>query len=235
MHSTDGSGTPIDALLADAQILTDYYAEGEAPTAAQRIARAKARRDADNGRGSIVLHCGEDEQARRELDLASAEILNTPEAGAFLARLANNRDIEPEGALFFACLLHVTGSEDGAVFWWGFAAGSGSHRAATCLSLHHRRNAQFRDAEHWREEADRLRAEPADAGRGLSAATLSERPLLPGDVAREILAQCRRGARPHLPVEMGAVINQRVEHDDPDFGDVAQPSPVLPEVLSSHH
>ena len=233
MHSTDGSGTPIEALLADAQILTGYYPAGQAPTAAERIARARARRAADNGPSPLV-HCGEDEQARSELDLASAEILNAPEAGAFLARLANNRDIEPEGALVFACLLHLTGSVDGALFWWKFAAGSGSHRAADCLSLHHRRYAEFRDAEHWREEAARLRAQPADADRGPRPAMPAERPLLPGDVAREILAQCRRGARPRLPVEMGAVINQRVEHDDPDFGDVAQPSPVLSEVLSAN-
>jgi hypothetical protein len=201
MHTTDDPGSAIDALLADAEILSDYD-YGKAPTAAERIARA----------------------ARRELDLTCAQVLNGPEAST-LSKLDNSRQIDPDGALVFACLLYIVGCEDGALFWWQFAAGGGSSSAANCLSLHHRRNGAFEDASHWREQADRLLANPLGCDRTPTQA--AQHQLLPDDIAKDLLAQCRRGVRPRLPAELEEVIKELVTEYDADFGGIPKPSPLL--------
>jgi hypothetical protein len=232
MHITDDPGSAIDALLADAEILSDHD-HSQAPTAARRIARAAARNRPDAA-VCPASDSEEDDQARRQLDLISAQVLNTPQAATWLSRLDNTRHIEPEGALVFACLLHLAGREDGAQFWWQFAAGSGSHAAATCLSYHHHRNAELRDADYWREQADRLLARPAECNPTPTQA--AEHPLLPDHVAKDLLAQCSRGVQPRLPAELEEVINQLViEYDDADFGEIPQPSPLLPDVLGAHN
>ena len=202
MHATDGPGSAIDALLGDAEILADYN-YGRPPTTAERIARA----------------------ATRELDLISAQVLNGPEA-SMLSKLDNSTQIDPEGALVFACLLYIVGREDGAQFWWQFAAGGGSSSAATCLSLHHRRSGASRYADHWRQEAGRLDADPPGCD-----PQPTRRPLLPDDIANDLLAQCQRGQRPRLPAEMEEVIKELVIEYDADFGGIPKPSPLLSDVL----
>ena len=100
MHPTDESGTPIDALLADAQILADYDLS-QAPTAAERIARAAARNRPDLV-VCHVTHPDRDERARQELDLICAQVLNIPQAAASLTSLSQPGDtpqVEPDGAL----------------------------------------------------------------------------------------------------------------------------------------
>jgi hypothetical protein len=207
MHTTDDPGSTIDALLADAEILSDYD-HSRAPTAAERIARA----------------------ATRELDLISASVLNGPEASK-LSQLDNSRQIDPEGALVFACLLYIADRDDGAQFWWQFAAGGGSSSAATCLSLHHRRNGAFDSAAHWREQADRLLASLSSCDRTPTQAT--QQPLLPDHVAKDLLAQCGRGLRPRLPAELEEVIKELRTEYDADFGGIPKPSPLLSDVLGT--
>lgn len=204
MHTTDDPGSAIDALLGDAEILSDYE-YGRAPTAAERVARA----------------------ATRELDLISAQILNGPEA-SMLSKLDNSTQIDPEGALVFACLLYIVGREDGAQFWWQFAAGGGSSSAATCLSLYHRRSGAFKHADHWREQA-RLVDNPA--GCDQTPPQTAPPPLLPDDIANDLLAQCQRGQRPRLPAEIEEVIKELVTEYDADFGGIPKPSPFLSDVL----
>jgi hypothetical protein len=207
MHITDDPGSAIDALLANAEILADYD-YGPAPTAAERIARA----------------------ATRELDLISAQVLNGSEASK-LSKLDNSRQIDPEGALVFACLLYIAGHEDGAQFWWQFAAGGGSSSAATCLSLHHRRSGAFGDADHWREQADRLLANPPGCDR--TQTQVAQHPPLPDHIAKDLLAQCRRGLRPRLPAELEEVIKELAIEYDSDFGGIPKPSPLLSHVLGA--
>lgn len=239
MHPTDGSGSPIDLLLADAQILTDYE-RGQAPSAAERIARAAARVRRP-GPGLAVFRagrCEQDEQARQELDLICAQVLGTPQAAASLtslSRLGDCRQVEPDGALVFACLLHLVGREDGAQFWWQFAAGSGIYNAARCLALHHQRNADFHDARLWREQADRLLTQQSDYDPAPTPPAPAQRPLLPDHVAKRLLEQCRHGIRPRLPAELEEAVNRLViEYDDADLGEVPHPSPQLPRALGAH-
>jgi hypothetical protein len=201
MHTTDEPGSAVEVLLGDAEILSDYE-YGRPPTAAERIARA----------------------ATRELDLISAQVLNGPDATK-LAELDNSKQIEPEGALVFACLLYIVGREDGAQFWWQFAAGGGSSSAATCLSLYHRRSGASKHADHWREQARLVDDPPGCDPRP------PRRPLLPEDIANNLLAQCQRGQRPRLPSEIEEVIKELVTEYDADFGGIPKPSPLLSDVL----
>jgi hypothetical protein len=222
VYPTTGPGAPIDLLLADAYI-EPYYDSQERPTAAERIARLAAREQEGAMRQRMRA---EREQLAYELDMTCALVLAHPNAAAVLARLVNRRDLEPEGALVFGSLLHLTGRDQACRFWWQFAAGSGNHLAAYCLYLHHGRAGRDKDAEHWRAEAKELRAGTRPAVS--SPRPRSQGPLLARRVYLDILAQCYRGNRPQLPVDVEAVINQLlVECDDIDFGEIPQPSPQL--------
>jgi hypothetical protein len=235
VHLTDGSDNPIDVLLADAQILTDYD-RSHAPTAAERIARAAAR-----NRPDLVVchatHSAQDERIRGELDLICAQVLSTPQAAASLtslSQLGDTRHVEPEGALVFACLLHLIGREEGALFWWKFAAGGEIHTAARCLALHCQSNADFAIADLWREQADDLLVQQQGEG-DPKPALPAPQPLLPDHIARRLLEQCRCGVQPRLPAAWEDAVNRLViEYDDADYGECPQPSPQLPYALGTH-
>jgi len=230
----------IDALLEDARALEIPSERGGLPSARERIRRARIRRRSAASAGwytmsdayptAIATHPGtapphahsEHEQARHELDLACALVLNTPQAAACLSRLVNERQLDPEGALVFACLLYLTNRDNPAQFWWQLAAGGGSYTAAYCLYLHHRRFGEYRDAEYWRRQGTMLRnaTEPS-----ATITVTVDRPLVPEQVRRDILAQCHAGQRPHLPSGLEAVISQlAVDGDDDALGGIPQPS-----------
>jgi len=210
MHQGDEPRTGIDALLAAAWV---PVAGRGTPTVGERLARAMARAadTPDRYANALATHAAiapahsscEPEQALRELDLTAVLVLDTAKAAASPSRLADGRPLETEGALVFACLLHLTARDDAARFWWRSAAGAGSHVAAYCLCLHHRRHGEYQDADHWRDRAAHLRAEhhpyPArEHG--------PEQPLLPEDVRRDLIAQCHKGDRPRLPLALETAV-----------------------------
>ncbi|MFE5533944.1 hypothetical protein ACFQ8X_48050, partial [Embleya sp. NPDC056538] len=140
----------------------------------------------------------------------------------------NDRRIEPRGALVFACLLHITGRDEAAGFWWRFAAGAGSHTAAYCLYLDHRSRGEIHDAHFWLDQAHQLARTPAPADHHDNR----DRPLLPDHARAAILEQCRRGDLPRLPHALEAVVHRlRVEADDEDYGEIPQPDEDLPHAL----
>ncbi|MFJ2746223.1 hypothetical protein ACIO3O_41920 [Streptomyces sp. NPDC087440] len=55
---------------------------------------------------------------------------------------------EPRSALILACVLQLTDTDEGARFWWQYAAGAGQPAAAYCLYLHHLALGE-NDAAHW--------------------------------------------------------------------------------------
>ncbi|MFD0381859.1 hypothetical protein ACFQ2B_03925 [Streptomyces stramineus] len=155
-------------------------------------------------------------------------VISAAEAAASLDRFVDDPGIEPEGALVFACLLHVTGHTGAADFWWQFAAGGGSRTAAYCLCLSHRRKGRFHDAAFWRAQAAHAPEEPPPASR-----VDSRRRLLSETARHELLLQWHRGLTPHLPAALESVINRlTVDSDDADFGEIPQPAPGLVERLS---
>ncbi|MFJ6213239.1 hypothetical protein ACIQGZ_07915 [Streptomyces sp. NPDC092296] len=235
MPDTGNHDALVDTLLRQARILADEYRDYDPVAARERIAgeleqprTAAAHRSAATRRTPVApAHCSsEQEQAVRDLDLAASLVLGAPQAAASLSRLVDcRRRIDPDGALVFACLLHLAGYDEGATFWWRFAAGGGSRTAAQCLYLYHRRHAEFRDADYWRAEAAHLtRSTPRTTRRKAAA----HRPLLPEPVRTDLLRQCRRGRHPRLPHALEAVLHRlRIDCDDPDFGEIPQPGPQL--------
>jgi hypothetical protein len=254
VHPIDRPRSTIDALLEDAYI-TVGFDEDHTPTAAERIARAGHRTEPDEPlsheqqaheqRAHEQRACKQlareqpaheqlaHEQLAHELDLTCTLVLNTANAAVNLSRLVDDvQCIDPEGALVFGCLLHLTGHGEACRFWWQFAAGGDSHTAAYCLYLYHGRCAEFRDADYWRRQAAALRAR--DRGKEPPRPVSLQGSLLPKRVLRDILAQCHRGARPHLPQPLETLIHGlKVDCDDDDFGEIPQPSPLLACALAS--
>ncbi len=93
------------------------------------------------------------EQAAYDLAELSRLAITTSSAAADIAGLVNSRRIEPDGALIFACLLHLADRQNGAQFWWQFSAGAGRSTAALCLYLLHLQRGEMRDADHWAQQA----------------------------------------------------------------------------------
>ncbi|MDT0265999.1 hypothetical protein RM844_06795 [Streptomyces sp. DSM 44915] len=94
------------------------------------------------------------DRAGRDLAELSRLIIRTSHAATDIAGLVDR--IEPDGAMVFACLLHLSRRHDGARFWWQFSAGAGKSTAALCLYLLHLQQGDMRDAQHWAEEAAAL-------------------------------------------------------------------------------
>ncbi|GAB2719177.1 hypothetical protein GCM10010442_45460 [Kitasatospora kifunensis] len=186
----------------------------------------------------------EHEQARFELGLVVALVLDAPEAARGLDLLVNSQQIQPEGAEVFAALLYATERIDGAEFWWRFAAGSGSRIAAYCLHLHHLHLGELSDADYWQAWSRDLaeRAERAEQTEQTAQAgwvedapppLRSSQPLLPDAVRRDILARCHRGLAPQLPLALEAVIKQLpVKVDQFGLREIPQPDSLDTETLT---
>ncbi|MEV8420726.1 hypothetical protein [Streptomyces niveus] len=224
-------------LLDQAEVLADTYADYDTEAARKRV-NAQADCPSSVAAASCTAGLGPEvprpaaahEQAARDLDLAVALIVDTPQAATALARLADDDRPDPEGAVVFAALLHLIGDHDGAQFWWQFAAGGGNRTAAFCLFLAHGRRAEFSDARHWRAQARRLTAPEVD-----TPAAAPERPLLPESIRHQLLTQCRSGSRPTLPARLEAVINRLPVDPDQDFGTIPRPVPTLTDDLPHGH
>ncbi len=163
------------------------------------------------------------DEATHELQLACALVVNAAAAAASLERLVDDHHIDPEGALVFGCLLHITGRSAAARFWWLFGAGAGSRTAAYCLYLAHRGDGEFRDAVYWREQAAHA---PDEEPRAVAA--FDDKQLLPDEARHNLLVQWHSGLAPTLPAALENVINRLVvEGDDEDFGAIPRPSPTL--------
>ncbi|MEU9115422.1 hypothetical protein AB0D04_27475 [Streptomyces sp. NPDC048483] len=174
-------------------------------------------------RGAPSAYPSARDEATHELELACALVVNAAAAAASLERLVDDHHIDPEGALVFACLLHITGRFDAAHFWWHFGAGAGSRTAAYCLYLSHRRNGEYRDAAYWREQA----AHGPDEERP-SVPACDDKQLLPDAARHNLLVQWHSGLAPSLPTALENVINRLVvDSDDEDFGEIPRPSPTL--------
>ncbi|MFD0427069.1 hypothetical protein ACFQ60_00060 [Streptomyces zhihengii] len=70
----------------------------------------------------------------------------------------------PRAALVLACVLQLSDTDDGARFWWQYAAGAGQP-AAYCLYLHHLALGETHVASWWHTQTDE-----ADTGKPASRA-----------------------------------------------------------------
>ncbi|WP_329008539.1 hypothetical protein [Streptomyces sp. NBC_01601] len=67
---------------------------------------------------------------------------------------------EPRSALVLACVLQLTDTDDGARFWWQYAAGAGQPAAAYCLYLHHLAAGEDTPAHWWHQQTDDVQPPP---------------------------------------------------------------------------
>jgi hypothetical protein len=146
--------TAIDELLADARIPTGPRDGFDVGAALHRLACAAAAIAAKPHPDTIRAT-----QAGQRLSVVCRWILNKPDAADHVDRLAQEPQtpadeghLDVDGALVFACLLHLTGHPESAQFWWQLAAGAGRRAAAYCLHLHHLALGETREAQHWLHE-----------------------------------------------------------------------------------
>ncbi|WP_052433052.1 hypothetical protein [Streptacidiphilus carbonis] len=93
-------------------------------------------------------------RARTKLESLSRWVINQPSAALELGRLADYATAGPqlpcaEGARVFGCLLHLTGHDDNAQFWWRFSGGAEDKVSAYCLYLLKVQHGDLREAQYW--------------------------------------------------------------------------------------
>ncbi|MDX3698055.1 hypothetical protein PV726_49570 [Streptomyces europaeiscabiei] len=159
--------TAIDELLADARIPTAPRDGFDVGAALRRLASDAAAVAAKPHPDTVRAA-----QAGQRLSVVCRWILNKPDAADHVDRLAqepetpaDERHLDVDGALVFACLLHLTDHRESAQFWWQLAAGAGHRAAAYCLHLHHLSLGETREARHWLHEVtdDVLDSEAPDS------------------------------------------------------------------------
>ncbi|WP_037680674.1 hypothetical protein [Streptomyces griseus] len=159
--------TAIDELLADARIPTGPRDGFDVGAALRRLAADAAAATAKPHPDTVRAA-----QAGQRLSVVCRWILNRPDAADHVDRLAqepetltDDRHLDVDGALVFACLLHLTDHRESAQFWWQLAAGAGHRAAAYCLHLHHLALGETREARHWLHEVtdDVLDSEAPDS------------------------------------------------------------------------
>ncbi|WP_051823705.1 hypothetical protein [Streptomyces sp. NRRL S-1448] len=96
------------------------------------------------------------EPAARQLRALSAWTIRGPHAVRHITSLATTHQIDPDGAMTFACLLHLADRDEQAEFLWQFAAGAGKPASAECLHLLHVTRGELRQARHWAYQASAL-------------------------------------------------------------------------------
>ncbi|WP_329449285.1 hypothetical protein OG906_42655 (plasmid) [Streptomyces sp. NBC_01426] len=84
--------------------------------------------------------------------LCEALVRHTP--ATTVAAFVTDQVPEPRSALILACVLQLTDTDDGARFWWQYAAGAGHPAAAYCLYLHHLALGETHTARWWRTQSD---------------------------------------------------------------------------------
>ncbi|GAA2500480.1 hypothetical protein ACFW9F_01805 [Streptomyces sp. NPDC059506] len=221
----------IDEVLADAQVLTGEYDDYDLAASRERIARRINATDtsaAQRLEPRLPLYA----QARQDLDKLSTLIVHAPHASTEIGRLVNGRHIEPEGALIFACLLQLAGREDGAQFWWQFAAGAGNPTSAYCLYLHHTRHGDLRDARHWLHQAAQLETTPRPRNPRSRRRRLPRTacPYLTPQAVADLLDTYRL---PTIPTaSLKKAVGRLEDSRDEDYGTVPRPAPHLARELA---
>lgn len=177
------------------------------------------------------------DQAVHDLRELCTLVIRGSRAARTIAGLVNSARIEPDGALTFACLLHLTGHEDGAQFWWQFSAGAGKSTSALCLHLLHLQRGEMREAEHWAREATSLDAvrQPAQPTRLFYARTGPHRALYRcgHTTVESMLLRALNALGDPAPLTgswasaLSAAVRRLRVVPDLDYGQIPRPDPTL--------
>ncbi|MFI6209103.1 hypothetical protein ACIBAI_22305 [Streptomyces sp. NPDC051041] len=90
--------------------------------------------------------------------LCETVIRHTPATA--VAAFITDQVPEPRSALVLACVLQLTDTDDGARFWWQYAAGAGQPAAAYCLYLHHLALGETHAARWWHTQTNEVQPKP---------------------------------------------------------------------------
>ncbi|UXX97994.1 hypothetical protein N7U49_47695 (plasmid) [Streptomyces sp. AD2-2] len=148
----------IDEVLSGARVFQGEYTDADWKAARHVVAReigelrwVRLLADCPVPAGPpSALH----ERAAHDLRALCRGIVRDP--GAAVRVTAFDTDREPDGALSFSCLLYLADQEEGAQFWWQYAAGAGNVTGALCLYLLHLSLGEIHDAQHWAHQVDDL-------------------------------------------------------------------------------
>ncbi|WP_326794028.1 hypothetical protein OHA79_52410 (plasmid) [Streptomyces sp. NBC_00841] len=102
---------------------------------------------------------------------ALCETLVTHTPAHAVADFVTEQVPQPRSALVLACVLQLTETNDGARFWWEYAAGAGQPAAAYCLYLHHLALGERETADWWHRQTNDVQPPPEDR--------IQEKPPLP--------------------------------------------------------
>ncbi|MER5757225.1 hypothetical protein [Streptomyces sp. NPDC002088] len=147
---------PIDALLARARLV--HHPSVPADTVAYEDCTYL-----DSGHAAVTPLPEEptaDTAAVRDLDHLCDVVVTTAAPGAL--QFLTDQLPEPRGAWLLGCALHLAGVDDGARFWWQYAAGAGHTPAAYCLSLHHHARGETHAAAFWYDQTGLEAADDSD-------------------------------------------------------------------------
>ncbi|MEU3901705.1 hypothetical protein [Streptomyces sp. NPDC045251] len=92
---------------------------------------------------------------------ALCETLLTHTPPTDVAHFLTDQIPEPRSALALACVLQLSDTDEGARFWWQYAAGAGQAAAAYCLYLHHLAQGEGAVADWWHHQTDDVQPPPA--------------------------------------------------------------------------
>ncbi|MFC7897677.1 hypothetical protein [Streptomyces sp. NPDC057381] len=91
---------------------------------------------------------------------ALCETLLTHTPSTAVADFLTDQVPEPRSALALACVLQLSDTDEGARFWWQYAAGAGQAAAAYCLYLHHLAQGERAAADWWHDQTDDVQPPP---------------------------------------------------------------------------
>ncbi|MFJ4007702.1 hypothetical protein ACIPWL_30215 [Streptomyces sp. NPDC090023] len=123
---------------------------------------------------------------------------------------------EPRSALVLACVLELTDTNDGARFWWQYAAGAGQPAAAYCLYLHHLALGETRVASWWHRQTNEVQPYPGPrSSRKRTSVHWKDDEVMPavlqdsdGASTTTLLHVLRRLATDHAPQPRSAAVTE---------------------------
>lgn len=145
--------TPIEEMLSRALLARDRTVPRDIvpPSAVHR--RDAHPADIPLLRDSASTAAAEDLRA-----LCETLVIHMPATS--VAEFVTDQVPEPRSALVLACVLQLTDTDDGARYWWQYAAGAGQPAAAYCLYLHHLALGETAAAAWWHRQTDDVQLAP---------------------------------------------------------------------------
>jgi len=157
--------THIEAMLSRALLVR----ERTVPRDVAALSSAARRRSTGTGSAPLATDHASVQAARDLRTLCETVISHIPATA--VAEFVTDQVPEPRSALVLACVLQLTNTDDGARYWWQYAAGAGQPAAAYCLYLHHLALGERAAAAWWHGQTDHVLPPPEVPARAQAPTT----------------------------------------------------------------